>query len=160
LAQRNSSETNDLPLEIREERIRFESFLKSRGLKFTSQRKAIFEEVFRHHGHLEAEEVVNRLREKEARASRATVYRTLDLLVEAGMVKSVRLGKEQRYFEHVHHGEHHDHMVCVGCGRIFEFYSPEIEECQDRICREQDFEAERHTMVIFGLCAECRKKRE
>jgi len=153
-----SGNRDNLPSEIDVERERFEAYLASRGLRLTEQRRAIFEEVFRHHGHLDAEELVGRLRAMGKQASRATVYRTLDLLVEAGLVKPLRLTTEQRYFEHVHAGEHHDHLVCIECNRIFEFYSEELEECQARICDETDFTPKRHTMVIYGICSECRKK--
>jgi len=141
-----------------EERQRLEAFLRSRGLRLTAQRRIVFEEVFRHHGHLDVDELVARLRRLGKRASRATVYRTLDLLAEAGLVKHMRLGTSQRRFEHVHSGEHHDHLVCLRCGEIFEFLSPELEDCQSRICRETGFAPERHTMVIFGVCAKCREK--
>lgn len=143
---------------IEEERIRFREFLKSKGLKLTKQRQIIFDEVFRHHGHLDAESIAGRLRGMGKRASRATVYRTLDLLSEAGLVKSIRLGSKQQSFEHVHTGEHHDHLVCNSCGMIIEFFSEELENSQDRICGEYGFCPERHTMTIFGVCAKCRKE--
>ncbi len=148
----------ELPDEILEERQRFEDFLRSRGLRLTSQRLAVFEEVFRYHGHLDADEIAERVRGQAKGASRATVYRTLDLLVEAGLVKSIRLGSSQHFYEHVHKEEHHDHLVCLKCGGIFEFYSPELEETQDRICREINFTPQRHNMVIFGICEKCKKK--
>jgi len=148
----------ELPAEIAAERDRFELFLHSRGLRLTQPRAVIFEEVFRHHGHIDAEGIAERLKKMGKKGSRATVYRTLDLLVEAGHVKPVQLGSSQSLYEHVHTGEHHDHMVCRCCGKIIEFYSEELEECQSRLCEEHVFKPERHTMVIFGECSECREK--
>lgn len=159
-AERSKRTEEEFPPEIEQERERFRAFLRARRLSLTSQRQAVFEEVFRHHGHLYADEIAERLRKSGRRASRATVYRTLDLLVDAGLVKRVRLGSLQRQYEHVHFGEHHDHLVCEKCGRIIEFFSPEIEDCQTRVCEENDFEPVRHTMIIFGLCSRCRKGRK
>ncbi len=138
------------------ERSSFEAYLRENGLKLTSQRSAIFDEVFNHHGHLDADEISERLRKLGKKASRATVYRTLDLLVGAKLVKSVRLGSNQHYYEHMHEGEHHDHLVCTKCSKVIEFFSDELENVQDRICREREFTPERHTMEIFGICSECR----
>lgn len=157
MADRSKKPRRVVHPDIDDERERFKAFLKGRGLSLTSQRDAVFEEVFRYHGHLEADEIADRLRRSGRRASRATVYRTLDLLVEAGLAKRVRLGSAQRQYEHVHPGEHHDHLVCEKCGKVLEFYSPEIEDCQARVCDENDFEPVRHTMIIFGLCSRCRK---
>jgi len=142
------------------EKARFKAFLKNRGLKLTNQRRAIFDAVFSDHGHLHADEIADRLRKLGNKASRATVYRTLDLLVEAELVKAVRPGTSQMYYEHVHTGEHHDHLVCVECSEIFEFYSPEIEETQNQVCVELDFTPHKHTMVIYGVCSDCRKKKK
>jgi len=145
-------------LAYEDERVSFDSFLKNRGLKLTGQRKAIFREVFRIHGHVDADDIVANLKRSGEKVSRATVYRTLELLVDAELVKAVRPGTSQMYYEHAHSGEHHDHLVCVKCSRIFEFYSPEIEETQVRVCREKDFVPNRHTMIIYGTCRNCRRK--
>ncbi len=158
--KKHSNLQNDLPPEIREELERFKAFLGTQLLRLTRQRKAILREVFRHHGHIDVEELTSRMRNLEVGASRATVYRTLDLLAEAGLVKRVGLGRSQRYYEHVHLGEHHDHLVCTECGRIIEFYSEELEGCQSRVCSEQGFTPVSHTMTIFGKCSECSKTGE
>ncbi len=147
---------NDLPPEILAERDRFEIYLASRGLRMTRQREAIFREVFRHHDHIDADELTDRIRKLEDGASRATVYRTLDLLAKADLVKPVGLGLNQRLYEHVHHGEHHDHLVCTQCGAIIEFFSDELENCQHGVCDKHDFHPVRHTMVIFGTCSKCK----
>lgn len=153
---RQDMDKNAPDIEI--ERIRFREFLSEKGLKLTKQRLIIFDEVFRHHGHLDADSIAKMLRSMGKRASRATVYRTLDLLLEAGLVKSMRLGSKPDYFEHVHPGEHHDHLVCTKCGEIIEFFSEVLENTQDRICGEFRFKPDRHTMTIFGVCAKCGKE--
>lgn len=158
MSDSDSFKLKKLPSDFEIERMQFETFLKGKGLKLTKQRKIIFDEVFRHHGHLDADSIAERLRSLGKRASRATVYRTLDLLSEAGLVKSISLGKSQHYHEHVHEGEHHDHLVCVSCHKIIEFYSDELENTQDKICREYSFKPVHHTMIVFGTCSKCRQK--
>ncbi|HDS29658.1 MAG TPA: transcriptional repressor [Firmicutes bacterium] len=149
----------ELSPDLKPEFERFEKFLRLNQLRMTCQRKAILREVFRYHGHIDADELSERVRKIDRAASRATVYRTLDLLAQAGLVKNVGLGRSQKFFEHVHHGEHHDHLVCESCGEIIEFFSSELENCQSAVCDEHDFLPKRHTMVIFGLCGKCRKKK-
>jgi Fur family transcriptional regulator, ferric uptake regulator len=140
-----------------EERELFEEFLQCRSLRLTRPRRLIFDEVFRIHGHVDAEEIATNLRAPAKRVSRASVYRTLDLLAQAGLVKPVTLGGKQRFYEHVHTGEHHDHLVCIECGKIFEFYSEEIEKLQSKTCSANSFEPIQHMMTIYGRCAKCRK---
>ena len=105
-----------------EERDTFEAFLRSRGLRLTKQRKLIFDEVFSLDGHLDADRIASKLKDAHKNASRATVYRTLDLLAEAGLAKRVRLTANNMVYEPIRTGEHHDHMVCLRCGKIIEFF--------------------------------------
>lgn len=140
------------------ERSFFEVFLKKKGLKLTQQRRLIFEEVFRIHGHVDAEKISMSLKKPGKHVSRASVYRTLDLLVEAGLVKPILITPRRRVYEHIHTGEHHDHLVCVKCGTVIEFLSPEIEDLQNKVCERNTFNASGHTMIIYGTCSKCRRK--
>jgi len=133
----------------------FRRFLAERRLNFTRERRAILACVFADDRHFEAKELVGTLRQRGARVSRATVYRTLALLVDSGLLDEVSLGGEHRHYEHVLGHEHHDHLVCNSCGRIIEFTSPAIERLQEQICREHRFKASGHRLRIFGRCAEC-----
>jgi Fur family transcriptional regulator, ferric uptake regulator len=142
--------------ELQAEKEKLETFLATRGLRMTSQRRTIFYAVFRIHGHVDAEELYAILKKEDISVSRASVYRSLDLFAEAGLVKPIRLGGKQRLYEHVHQGEHHDHLFCEKCGQIIEFFSPEIEELQTKVCNEKIFEPLRHTMVIQGICSKCK----
>lgn len=144
-------------VEYEDELNQFQAYLKQLGLRLTLQRLVIFNEVFSDHGHLDADEITHRLQNQGKKVGRATVYRTLILLVEAGLVKRIRLGSSQQYFEHIHLGEHHDHLVCLSCGKVIEFYSDQIEKYQEIICHKEKFTPHRHTMVIFGVCSECSK---
>ena len=137
------------------ERDRFLQFLRSRGLRVTQERLALFEEIFAQHKHIDAEELLSAMRSRDLKISRATVYRNLDLLVDCGLVRKQRLGRDRFLYEHVHGGQHHDHLVCTACGRVVEFVSPGIVALQAEICRAHGFQPSRHTLQISVLCNEC-----
>ncbi|MBI4589836.1 MAG: transcriptional repressor [Candidatus Rokubacteria bacterium] len=106
-------------------------------------------------GHFTADQLYLRLERKNPRASRATVYRTLEHLVGSGLVDKVDLGGQQAFYENFYGREHHDHLICLGCGEIIEFTSRAIEELQDSVCREHQFEARSHSHKILGHCRKC-----
>jgi Fur family ferric uptake transcriptional regulator len=139
-----------------EERRSFSEFLKRRGLKTTRERTALFDEIFSTHRHFDAEDLVLRMRERGTKISRATVYRTLELLVDCGLVGRVRLNEEKYRYERLRKGEHHDHLVCTSCGKVIEFVDRAIERRQEAICKANDFVSLSHSHWIRGLCASCR----
>jgi Fur family transcriptional regulator, ferric uptake regulator len=137
----------------------FVTYLQERDLRFTSQRKAVFDRAFDTHEHFTAEKLYEWLRDEPgAKVSRATVYRTLALLVEGGFLDSLDIGQGEMLYEHVLGHRHHDHMVCVSCGRIEEFHSKEIELEQDRLARENGFVMVDHDLRLFGYCRTCVRK--
>ncbi len=137
----------------------FEAFLRSRTLRLTPQRRAIFERAFSTHQHFTAETLFGWLKGSPERVSRATVYRTLSLLVEGGFLESLDAGQGELYYEHVFGHSHHDHMVCLGCGRIEEFADERIEKLQEEASRAKGFEMVSHNLRLFGYCRACAKKR-
>ncbi|HUJ74974.1 MAG TPA: transcriptional repressor [bacterium] len=138
------------------EKSRFVEFLGTKKLKLTRQREVVLREVFGGFGHFEAEEVVERLKAKRSRVSRATVYRTLELLQECQLVEKVNFGTARSFYEHVHLGEHHDHMICTRCNVVIEFYDRRLEALQDEICRKHGIHLRSHSMRLFGECQVCR----
>jgi Fur family ferric uptake transcriptional regulator len=141
------------------ERKRFEDYLRSRGLRMTRERLAVFDEIYSLHGHIDAEAVWRSLQGSGAKVSRATVYRNLELLVASGQVRKQRLGGRRHLFEHVHRGQRHDHLVCRECGRVVEFLSPAIEALQREICRAHHFSPSEHSLQIQGVCLGCAERR-
>jgi Fur family ferric uptake transcriptional regulator len=137
------------------EKERFLQFLRGRGQRVTGERLALFDEIFSQHGHIDAEQLLSAMKARGLKISRATVYRNLDLLVESGLARKQRLGSRGFLYEHVHAGQHHDHLVCTGCGRVVEFVSPGIAALQAEICRAHGFVPMRHTLQIAGLCNLC-----
>ncbi len=139
----------------------FERFLRQRALKLTAQRERIFQRVFATHEHFSAEKLYLWLKEEAGpRVSRATVYRTLALLVEGGFLGSLDAGNGELLYEHVLGHRHHDHMVCVECGRIEEFVDPRIEELQVAACQRKGWTLLHHNLRLFGKCRACARKGE
>lgn len=137
----------------------FREFLKGKGLRLTHEREAILREVFATKGqHFDPEELHISLRQKDADVSRASVYRTIPLLIEAGIIEEVERIDKHAHYELTYGREHHDHMLCLGCGKVIEFLSQEMEELQERICKEHGFTGETHTLEIKGYCRKCAMK--
>jgi len=145
------------PRKAADEKQVFLDYLARQNLKLTRQREAVVNEIFRDSGHFEAEEIVQRLRNNRVRVSRATVYRTLELLKECQLVEQHNFGTAQSYYEHVHLGEHHDHLICTQCGNVIEFYNQRLEDVQQEICSNFGFEETHHSLRIFGVCSKCRQ---
>jgi Fur family ferric uptake transcriptional regulator len=145
----NSDKTADAAHEA------FKSFLKKRGIKFTSPRKRILEAVLEMSDHFEAEQLLFALRQRGHRVAKATIYRTLPLLVECGILKQVRFDVKQAHYELCFGESAHDHMVCYRCGRIIEFASDEVIDLRRRIGRRYHFHVVSHRFQLSGLCWEC-----
>lgn len=135
----------------------FARYLSSKNLRLTKERKAVLQQIFVHPGHLEAEELWHNLRRKKKRASRATIYRTLDLLVESGIVRKVDLGHGHSHYELVLDHPHHEHMICLNCGKVIEFSDKTMERTLNKLCKKRGFEHASHRFQIFGYCDRCRK---
>jgi Fur family ferric uptake transcriptional regulator len=139
----------------------FERFLKTRSLKLTPQRRRIFERVFATHEHFSAERLYDWMRAEDGSAvSRATVYRTLSLLVEGGFLETLDAGKGELLYEHVLGHRHHDHLVCIDCGRIDEFSDERIEDLQREAAARKGFVLHYHNLRLFGTCPACTRRRE
>jgi Fur family ferric uptake transcriptional regulator len=136
----------------------FRKYLASEELKLTRQRAAILDGIFVTHGHFDADDLFFALRKGGKRISKATVYRTLELLTAAGLIREVDVGKGHRAFEHIFGRSHHDHLICTSCGKMVEFDDPVVEELQNRVCRRFSFQGESHSLRILGRCASCRKR--
>ena len=141
---------------IAEETLR--KYLSRRGLRLTSERRHILKEVFSSHRHFETEDVMERLRARGLRVSRATVYRTLAVLVKGGLLREVSFGERHTHYEHRLGHPHHDHLYCLKCGKVIEFRSVGIESLQEQICKKMEFEALAHLLQISGYCKACRAK--
>jgi Fur family ferric uptake transcriptional regulator len=121
----------------------------------TPERHSVLDLILSREGHFDADELLRFLRRRSKRVSRATLYRTLDHLREAGLVKVHRFGRGHALYERIYGRRHHDHLVCNGCGRVIEFVDEEIERRQREVCLQHRFRPTTHVMQIFGLCRDC-----
>ena len=138
-----------------EKQARFQALLEKKGLKYTFERKRIFEEVIALKDHFDADSLYARFKKQGLRISRDTVYRTIPLLLESGTIqKSVGAGKRE-FFERVSSKGHHDHMVCIRCGKIIEFHSDAVEKAQAKACQDFEFKMVFHDHRLFGHCKGC-----
>ena len=137
--------------------LEFKKTIKKLGLKYTPQRERVFKVIMTTRGHFEIGELVDRIKRLGIDVSRATVYRTLDILKELGYVNEVIKIKNKTIYE-VALKEHHDHLICKSCGEIIEFQSKRIERLQNKICEEYGFQPHYHRLEIFGLCKRCQRK--
>lgn len=139
----------------------FEVFLRDQGLKLTSERSALVQEIFSTHYHFEADELLFKMKQKGVKISRATVYRTLELLVKSGLVRRVHLGEDHYHYEHVSDkNAHHDHLICTTCGTVIEFHDEDLEQRQREICERKKFTPTFHNLQILGVCDACRRRGE
>ena len=134
---------------------RFKEALKKEGLKYTPQRTAVLEEIIKDKGHRESEEIYLALKKRGQHVSRATVYRTMDILVNSGFARKMNLGDGRARYESKVNSPHHDHLVCMDCGLIVEFMDQKIEDLQDEIAIQYEFQLKRHIHQLFGLCKKC-----
>lgn len=133
----------------------FKRNLERRSLKYTSERREILRAVLTTHEHFDADWLFMEMRKVGAKASKATIYRSLVLLCEVGILREVFHGPHGAYFEHVYGHQHHEHMICLKCNKVIEFMSKKLEQLQEDACRALGFHPLRHHLQVFGYCSEC-----
>jgi Fur family ferric uptake transcriptional regulator len=114
--------------------------------------------IFSSHNHFDAEQLCADMDRAGLNVSRATVYRTLTKLVDAGLLRSLQVGPRVVY-EHDYGYPQHEHLYCQHCGKMIEFLSPELEAVFEEVCRQHQFQPSSHSLVIRGTCAECNRSR-
>lgn len=136
----------------------FKYLLKENGLKFTNQRELILKFLYENNQHLTPEEIHDHLKHiyPNVTIGIATVYRTLTLLEDAGVITSISFGAQGKRYE-FGLKKHHDHLVCTSCGEIFEFFDEIIEERQKKIAQKFNFLMTDHSMKLMGLCTRCQQ---
>ena len=134
---------------------RWKEYLQTHRLNTTQQRELIVDYFLKGREHVSIDDLLARVRKRNAKVGYATVYRTLKLLVEAGLATQRQFGDGQARFELA--GEHHDHLICIQCGLIIEFEDREIEKLQERVAERFGFEVKRHRHELYGTCSSCRQ---
>ena len=138
----------------------FKKLLKLNNLKYTTQRELILKIIYDNHGHFTPEDIYNLIKENhpDIKLGIATVYRTLTLLEDAHIVSSISFGTQGKKYE-FGLKEHHDHLVCLECGGIEEFFDETIEKQQETIAKKFNFKMTNHVMKITGICESCQAKK-
>ena len=143
---------------MREEKTIFHNHLKRTRLKRTDQRDLILEVFLDTEGHVSVEELYDLVKHKDASVGFTTVYRTMKLMMEAGLANEVRFIDGRARYEHEYNHQHHDHLICTQCNIIIEFYSAELEKLQEEIAQKYQFKIYEHSHRVFGLCSTCQEK--
>jgi len=132
--------------------------LNGAGKRSTRQRALIMDIIRRGQGHLDADEIFRRAREKEPRLSLSTVYRTLQMMKELDLIDELHFTESHHHYEAKPAREHH-HLVCLGCGRVIEFDYPLSNYLKKEVPEAKGFEIEETEISVAGYCARCRRAR-
>jgi Fur family ferric uptake transcriptional regulator len=139
----------------------FKQLLKENSLKFTRQRESVLKVLYENEGHFTPEDLSDLIKQhySELTVSIPTIYRTLSLLENSGIVDSISFGAKGKKYE-LGLKEHHDHLICVQCGKLIEFQDTLIEKRQEEISKQFNFKMTGHTMNITGICESCQNKKQ
>jgi Fur family ferric uptake transcriptional regulator len=133
----------------------FRDYLREHGLPVTAQRLAIADVVLHSASHLSADDVASELERRGVAVGLATVYRTIDLLVQSGLAVESDFGEGFRRFERARDVPHHEHLLCTVCGKVTEFRDERLERMTTLVAESHGYARKRHRLVIYGTCAEC-----
>ena len=136
---------------------KLDAYMSKKGLRSTNQRRVIAEAFFEGPSHVTIEELLARVRDEDSRVGYATVYRTLKLFTECGIAAERNFGDGPSRYElsDTSTNHHHDHLICLECGKIIEFHNEDIETLQEKITERMGFLVKSHKHEIYGVCAEC-----
>ncbi len=139
---------------------KFREYLASRPKpqRYTVPQRDLVRYVFSQHNHFDADRLIDDMKRAGLRVSRATVYRTLAKLVDAGLLRELPIG-QRTFYEHDYGYPQHEHLHCERCGAIIEFQTDAISAVLRDVCRQHNFQASGHTFVIRGVCADCNRAR-
>ncbi len=130
-------------------------YLFTNNIKHSRQRERILDTFLMTEDHLTAQDIFEIARKEDSNLGIATVYRAMKLFCDAGLADIIDVGDGNKRYEHKVNHKHHDHLICVKCGKIIEFHNSQIEKIQLEVCDELDFKATSHKLQIYGICKEC-----
>ncbi len=134
----------------------FRRYLREQGLPVTQQRECVADVVFNSTDHLSVEDIEGELKRQGERIGKATIYRTMEILVRSGLVEEHDFGEGFKRYEHLFGQQPvHEHLICTNCSKVIEFQSPEVVKILDETAAARGFLPARHRLEIYGLCASC-----
>ena len=136
----------------------FNQHLRKNGMLYSKQREQILDIFLKAEKHPTVNDLYELVRKKNPKIGLATVYRTMEVIYDAGLARKVGFGDGIKHYEHKYKHQHHYHLICLKCGKVIEVTSGKIEETKRQLAKKHDFTITRATMRLFGICKTCKRK--